>query len=72
VVTVCDLAREELGGLAAVHWSVADPAREGTPAVFDAAVAELDSRVAKARPARDRLLSEPGVRRRGPLVIVVG
>jgi protein-tyrosine-phosphatase/DNA-binding HxlR family transcriptional regulator len=26
VVTVCDLAREELGGAAAVHWSVPDPA----------------------------------------------
>ena len=50
VVTVCDLAREELGDLAAMHWSVADPVREGTPAVFGAAVAELDSRVTRLVP----------------------
>ena len=28
VITVCDLAHEELGGLAAVHWSVPDPDRK--------------------------------------------
>jgi len=50
VVTVCDLAREELGDLAAVHWSVADPVREGTPAVFDTAMAELDRRVTRLAP----------------------
>ena len=27
IVAVCDLAHEELGGLAAVHWSVPDPVR---------------------------------------------
>jgi protein-tyrosine-phosphatase len=32
VVTVCDTAREELGGLAAVHWSVPDPVSAGDPA----------------------------------------
>ena len=30
VVTVCDLAHEELGGLAAVHWSVRDPVPAAT------------------------------------------
>jgi protein-tyrosine-phosphatase len=45
IVTVCDLAREELGGLAAVHWSVPDPVPAGTPESFDAALGELDRRV---------------------------
>jgi protein-tyrosine-phosphatase len=50
VVTVCDLAHEELNGLAAVHWSVADPVRGGTPVAFDAALAELDRRVTRLAP----------------------
>ena len=45
IVTVCDLAHEELGGLAAVHWSVPDPVPAGDPGSFDAALAELDRRV---------------------------
>jgi protein-tyrosine-phosphatase len=45
VVTVCDLAHEELGGQAAVHWSVPDPVPAGDPEGFDAALAELDRRV---------------------------
>lgn len=45
VVTVCDLAHEELGGLAAVHWSVPDPVRAGDAESFDAALAELGRRV---------------------------
>jgi hypothetical protein len=32
VVAVCGLVREELGGQAAVHWSVPDPAPAGDPA----------------------------------------
>jgi hypothetical protein len=47
VVTVCDLAREELGGLAAVHWSVPDPVPAGDPGSFDAALAELSQRVGR-------------------------
>jgi len=31
VVTVCDMAREELGRQAAVHWSVPDPVPEAIP-----------------------------------------
>jgi protein-tyrosine-phosphatase/DNA-binding HxlR family transcriptional regulator len=45
VVTVCDLAHEELGDLAAVHWSVPDPVPAGDPGSFDAALAELGRRV---------------------------
>jgi protein-tyrosine-phosphatase len=45
VITVCDLAREELGRQAAVHWSVPDPVPAGDPASFDAALAELSHRV---------------------------
>ena len=50
IVTVCDLAHEELGGLAAVHWSVRDPVPAGDPAGFDAALAELDRRVRRLAP----------------------
>jgi len=45
VVTVCDLAREELGHRAAVHWSVPDPVPAGDPASFDAAISDLSHRV---------------------------
>ena len=50
VVTVCDLAYEELGGLAVVHWSVPDPVPAGDPASFDAALAELAGRVRRLAP----------------------
>ena len=50
VVTVCDLAREELGGASAVHWSVPDPVPAGNPASFDAAIAELSHRVGRLAP----------------------
>jgi ArsR family transcriptional regulator, arsenate/arsenite/antimonite-responsive transcriptional repressor / arsenate reductase (thioredoxin) len=46
VVTVCDMAREELGGQAAVHWSVP----VGDPASCDAAVADLSDRVGRLAP----------------------
>ena len=45
VITVCDLAHEELGGAAAVHWSVPDPVPAGDPASFDTALAQLADRV---------------------------
>jgi protein-tyrosine-phosphatase/DNA-binding HxlR family transcriptional regulator len=57
VVTVCDLAREELGGLAAVHWSVPDPVTAGDPDSFDAALADLGQRVGRLAP---RLTAPPG------------
>jgi protein-tyrosine-phosphatase/DNA-binding HxlR family transcriptional regulator len=50
VVTVCDMAHEELGALAAVHWSVPDPVPAGDPGSFDAALAELDRRVRRFAP----------------------
>ena len=50
VVTVCDMAREELGGAAAVHWSVPDPVPAGDPASFAAALAELSRRVERLAP----------------------
>jgi len=50
VVTVCDLAHEELGALAAVHWSVPDPVPAGDQESFDAALDELDRRVAQLAP----------------------
>ena len=50
VITVCDLAHEELGDRADLHWSVPDPARTGTPAAFDRAYHELTRRVSDLAP----------------------
>jgi protein-tyrosine-phosphatase len=50
VITVCDLAHEEIGALAAVHWSVPDPVPAGDDASFDAAVDELARRVSLLAP----------------------
>jgi ArsR family transcriptional regulator, arsenate/arsenite/antimonite-responsive transcriptional repressor / arsenate reductase (thioredoxin) len=56
VVAVCDMAREELGRQAAVHWSVPDPVPVGDPASFDAAIADLSHRVERLAP---RLAATP-------------
>ena len=48
VVTVCDLAHEELDPAMTstrLHWSIPDPVRDGTTAAFDAAYDELAARV---------------------------
>lgn len=50
VVTVCDRAHEETGALAQCHWSVPDPVRAGDDAAFDAALVELERRVADLAP----------------------
>lgn len=50
VVTVCDLAHEELGHRPAVHWSVPDPVPAGDPASFDAVLAELSHRIERFAP----------------------
>jgi hypothetical protein len=50
VITVCDLAHEELGGLAVVHWSVPDPVPAGDEASFDAALDELGRRIGRFAP----------------------
>jgi ArsR family transcriptional regulator, arsenate/arsenite/antimonite-responsive transcriptional repressor / arsenate reductase (thioredoxin) len=50
VITVCDMAHEELGRAAALHWSVPDPVPAGDPASFDTAVAQLADRVGRLAP----------------------
>jgi protein-tyrosine-phosphatase/DNA-binding HxlR family transcriptional regulator len=50
VITVCDLAREELGQQAAVHWSVPDPVLSGDPGSFDTALADLADHVTRLAP----------------------
>lgn len=49
VITVCDRAHEILGP-STRHWSLADPATEGTAAAFDRTVAELVDRIALHAP----------------------
>lgn len=57
VVTVCDLVHEELEpGPDWWHWSIPDPVAVGTPAAFDAVVAELDVRISSVIPHLDRHL----------------
>ena len=50
VVTVCDLAHEELAEATAVHWSIPDPVPAGDPGSFDAALAQLADRVGRMAP----------------------
>jgi ArsR family transcriptional regulator, arsenate/arsenite/antimonite-responsive transcriptional repressor / arsenate reductase (thioredoxin) len=50
VITVCDLAREELGARTAVHWSVPDPVPAGDADSFDAALADLADRIQRFAP----------------------
>ncbi len=50
VITVCDLAHEELGEALAVHWSIPDPVPAGDPGSFDAALAQLADRVGRLAP----------------------
>jgi ArsR family transcriptional regulator, arsenate/arsenite/antimonite-responsive transcriptional repressor / arsenate reductase (thioredoxin) len=50
VVTVCDLAHEELAEATAVHWSIPDPAPAGDPGSFDAALTQLADRVGRLAP----------------------
>ena len=50
IVTVCDLAHEELAEATAVHWSIPDPVPAGDPGSFDAALAQLADRVGRLVP----------------------
>lgn len=50
VITVCDLAHEELREAAAVHWSIPDPVPAGDPESFDSALAELSDRTQRLAP----------------------
>lgn len=65
VVTVCDIAHEELTGwqegtdLPVLHWSIADPAVSGDRDSFDAAVEALAARVGVLSPAVVPPVTEP-------------
>lgn len=67
VVTVCDVAHEELGTLPErvrlVHWSIPDPTPAGTPAAFDGALRSITARVGAlaphVRPPRGPRRSQP-------------
>jgi len=50
IITVCDRAHEELGQLAALHWSVHDPVPAGDRGSFDAALDDLSLRVGRLAP----------------------
>lgn len=54
VISVCDIAHEELLELPAdatiLHWSVEDPAVEGTPAAFDMALRSVTTRIGTLAP----------------------
>jgi ArsR family transcriptional regulator, arsenate/arsenite/antimonite-responsive transcriptional repressor / arsenate reductase (thioredoxin) len=50
IITVCDLAYEELGEALAVHWSIPDPVPAGDPGSFDSALAQLADRVDRLAP----------------------
>jgi hypothetical protein len=54
VVAVCDRAYEELAsGRARLHWSVPDPTADDTDDAFDAAYADLESRIDRLLPLVD-------------------
>lgn len=49
VITVCDIAHEELAGQD-LHWSIPDPVRVGTAAAFDAALDDMAQRIQDLAP----------------------
>jgi len=54
VVTVCDVAHEEMPNLAEdvrlLHWSIPDPARSTTPRAFDQALERITRRIETLAP----------------------
>lgn len=50
LVTVCDLAHEEVGDVGQLHWSVPDPAGRPDQDAYDTALAELSRRVTLLAP----------------------
>jgi protein-tyrosine-phosphatase/DNA-binding transcriptional ArsR family regulator len=64
VVTVCDVAHEELRalpeGARLLHWSIPDPARDPSPSAFDDALMRVASRVESLAP----LVRPPGPKER--------
>jgi protein-tyrosine-phosphatase/DNA-binding HxlR family transcriptional regulator len=67
VVTVCDVAHEELRalpkGVHRLHWSIPDPAGSRSSSAFDKALARITSRVdvlaPRVRPAHSRRRTRP-------------
>lgn len=67
IVTVCDIAHEEIHGLPAgapsLHWSIPDPALVGAPPAFDEALRRIQKRVEllspHVRPPRGPRRSRP-------------
>jgi len=49
VITVCDVAHEELTGQD-LHWSIPDPVRVGTAAAFDSALDDIAQRIQDLAP----------------------
>jgi len=45
IITVCDLAHEELGERSALHWSIPDPVRVGDAHAFDQALERIARRI---------------------------
>jgi protein-tyrosine-phosphatase/DNA-binding HxlR family transcriptional regulator len=58
IITVCDRAHEDLASRAphrpVLHWSIPDPADDGRPAAFDAAIRRLADRVGALAPRVNR------------------
>ncbi len=50
IVTVCDLAHEELGERATLHWSIPDPVRVGDDHAFDQAFERIARRIHEFAP----------------------
>ena len=67
VVTVCDVAHEELraleGDAAVLHWSIPDPAAMRSSSAYDDALEQIVSRVETLAP---RVHAMSGARRRSP------
>ena len=59
VVTVCDLAHEQLPSVPAWHWSIPDPAMEGTDAAFDHALDLIRTRITTITATTNRRQEQP-------------
>ena len=65
VVTVCDLAHEDLDATDDWwHWSVTDPVDDGSAAAFDRALDEIDRRIVSLSPLTDYTGTSPSNRTR--------
>lgn len=50
VITVCDVAHEEMGNVPGLHWSIPDPVRVGGDAAFDSAYEDIAQRIGDLAP----------------------